>query len=418
MEIKLNPVLQRAQLLVEHKRYAEAERELRQLLMQEPGHLLAQLMLTEALLEQEKVKEAEESVHAALSLEPGASIVHYTHARVLYAREKNRAAIEAVQQAIALDPDDAAYYGLLAAMQMQERQHEEALASAEKGLSFDPEHVLCLNIRSRMLFKLNRKQEAVQTIDKALEQDPSNAATHANYGWAWLEKNDPQQALEHFRTALQLDPNLDFAREGMKEALKGRYWVYRQYLKYAFWMGNQSSKQQWIFIIGLYVAFRVLRSVADTHEQLAPFLAPLLILYLLFAFSSWLMQPLGNLFLMLNTYGRYMLSEGERRTASYVGASLAVSVLGFAGWGITGLVGLMGLGVLGFSMMIPLGSMDRPSKPKNKRFLLVYTLMLLAVGLAAVSLALLRNDLGNPFTNIYLLGIILYQFVANAKVKD
>jgi tetratricopeptide (TPR) repeat protein len=416
MEIKLHPALQRAQLLAEHKRFAEAERELRQLLAETPDHVYALYILAEILLEQERLADAEEVVHQVLHLEPASAPSHYLHARLLSAQDLPKKAIEGIQQAISLDPTDPDYHGIHAIILFSDRQYEAALEAAEKGLSFDPEHINCLNVRSRVLFKLDRKQEAVQTIDKALEQDPDNAVTHANYGWAWLEKNDPKQALEHFRTALQLDPTLDYAKEGMSEAMKGRYWVYRQYLRYAFWISNQSKRNQWIFLIGLYVAFRFIRSAADANEALAPFLMPLIVLYILFAFSSWLLGPLGNLFLMLNPYGRYALSEGDRRTAGYVGMALATSVAGFIGWGIMGNEGLMALGFLGFSMMVPLGSMNAPDKPKDKRFLTIYTLGLLLVGAGAVVLSLLNNSLTNGLSFVYLLGFMAYQWIANAKI--
>ncbi|EMR00631.1 lipoprotein NlpI [Cesiribacter andamanensis AMV16] len=343
-------------------------------------------------------------------------MVHYIHARVLYRQDRRKEAIASLHEAISLDPSDADYYGLLAAMLMDDLQFAPALEAAERGLSYDPEHVLCLNIRSRLLFKLDRKQEAVQTIDKALEQDPDNASTHANYGWAWLEKGDAKQALEHFRMALQLDPTMAYAKEGMKEALKGRYWVYRQYLRYAFWISNQSSKRQWIFIIGIYVIYRLVRSAAESNAELAPFLTPIILLYFLFVFSSWLMNPLGNLFLMLNTYGRYTLTESDRRAATFVGISLGISLLGFASWIATDLEGMLALGYLGFTLMIPLGSMDLPGKPKDRKFLNIYTLGLLLLGLGAVALALTSGELFNGCAILYLLGFFVYQWVANAKM--
>ncbi|WP_224995376.1 tetratricopeptide repeat protein [Cesiribacter sp. SM1] len=416
MEIKLHPALQRAQLLAEHKRFAEAERELRQLLAETPEHVYALYILAEILLEQERLADAEEVVHQVLHLQPASAPSHYLHARLLSAQDLPKQAIEAIQQAISLDPTDPDYHGMHAIILFSNRQREAALEAAEKGLSFDPEHINCLNVRSRVLFKLGRKQEAVQTIDKALEQDPGNAITHANYGWAWLEKNDPKQALEHFRAALQLDPTLDYAKEGMTEAMKGRYWLYRQYLRYAFWIANQSKRNQWIFLIGLYVAFRFIRSAADANETLAPFLMPLIVLYILFAFSSWLLGPLGNLFLMLNPYGRYALSESDRRTAGYVGMALATSVAGFISWAIVGNDGLLALGFLGFSMMVPLGSMNTPDKPKDKRFLVIYTLGLLLVGAGAVVLSLLSSNLTNGLSFVYLIGFMAYQWIANAKI--
>ena len=416
MELRLHPALQRAQLLAEHKRYTEAEREIRHLLAERPDEVMALIILTEILLAQEKLGEAEEAAQQLLQLEPASGISHYLMARLREAQERNREAIDAIQTAIRLDPTDPDYHGLHAIILFGDRQHDAALEAAEKGLSLDPEHLNCLNVRSRLLFKLGRKQEAVETIDKALEQDPDNAITHANYGWACLEKGDPKQALVHFRASLQQDPTLEFSKEGMKEALKGRYWVYRQYLRYSFWIGNRSKQQQWIFLIGLYVAFRFLRSVADSNENLAPFLWPLIGLYLLFAVSSWLMQPLGNLFLMLNTYGRYILTESERKAARMVGVALGISLLSFLIMAFTDSDTFFILGFVAFTLMVPLGSMDRPSRPKDRRFLRICTLAMLALGLGAALLEAADHGIAYTAFITYILGFLGYQFLANAKI--
>ncbi|MDB5311521.1 MAG: tetratricopeptide repeat protein [Gemmataceae bacterium] len=46
-------------------------------------------------------------------------------------------------------------------------------------------------------------------------------------GWALLHARQPAEALTHFREALRLDPTNEWARDGLIEALKARYWVYR-----------------------------------------------------------------------------------------------------------------------------------------------------------------------------------------------
>ena len=117
------------------------------------------------------------------------------------------------------------------------------------------------------LVRLGRKSEAVDTVNYALERDPESGFSHANQGWNCLHQNNPKQALDHFREALRLDPELEYAREGMVEALKARNPVYRAMLSYFLWMGRLSDRYQWGIVIGIYFGSRVLLNFARTYPD-------------------------------------------------------------------------------------------------------------------------------------------------------
>ena len=117
----------------------------------------------------------------------------------------------------------------------------------------DPENVFCLNTKSTAQLKLGHEEEAFQTVEGALNEDPEDSYTHTNYGWGLLQSGDVPKALHHFKEALRLDPSNNNARSGMIEALKAKYWFYKKFLSYQFWMQKKSSKFQWGFIIGIYI---------------------------------------------------------------------------------------------------------------------------------------------------------------------
>jgi tetratricopeptide (TPR) repeat protein len=177
-------------------------------------------------------------------------------------------AYRAVQEALRLDPADADSFALLSSIELARNRWLAALEAAEQALALNAEHVGAANLRAMALVRLGRKAEAMESVDYALGRAPDNAFSHANQGWNRLHQNDPLKAQEHFREALRLDPNLDYAREGMLEALKARNPVYRIMLAYFLWLGRQSSRFQWAFIIGIFFGGRVARSLSISQPAL------------------------------------------------------------------------------------------------------------------------------------------------------
>jgi tetratricopeptide (TPR) repeat protein len=290
-------------------------------------------------------------------------------------------------------------------------QFAAALESANQALEIDAENVLALNMRSTALNKLNRKSESFQTIEGALREDPNNAYTHANYGWGLLEKGDHKQALQHFNEALKSDPNQSYAQAGMLEAIKAANPFYRAFLRYSFWMGNLTAKYQWGVVIGIYVAFRIIRAIAEKNEGLQPFLYPLLIILGIIAFSTWIINPVSNLFLRFNKYGKLLLDKKEKLSSTLVAGSLL--------FGIAGLIVYLALkdnrfltiAVFGVAMMLPLGTMFSATKSKNA--LLYYAIAMAVVGLIAIAFTFATGEPLNGASNLFILAFIGYQWFAN-----
>ncbi|HMU12905.1 MAG TPA: tetratricopeptide repeat protein [Flavobacteriales bacterium] len=407
--------LRRALLLLRHARPAEAEKELRAQLEVVPDDTQALLLLSHALSEQDKHKEAVAIAREAVAAAPDLDSAHYHLARALFGQRDLAEARRSAEEAVTLDPGDADNHGLLALILHHASAHEEALAAAERGLAIDPEHLGCLNVRSAELTHLKRHEEADSTIGKALELDPENPYTHSNTGWTALRRGDQARAMEHFREALRREPGLESARAGMVEALKSRYWIYRQWLKYVFWVGNLKPGVQQGLIIGAWILMRVLRSVADAVPALGILIWPLLIAYVVFALSTWVIEPLTNLLLRSNRFGRFLLRPDERITSTLTGISLVVAIAGGVllittddeRWVATGLFGLL--------MMIPLASMLREGKGRTVRVAAAVGLAL--CGIAGCVLAAASGEALNiPFV-IFAIGAILYQWIVALSAR-
>jgi tetratricopeptide (TPR) repeat protein len=323
--------VERASLLLYQGRHDLAEREIRCALTDNPNDALARAVLAKCLIQSSQYTEAVEEARLAIGCDPNLSLAYFTLALAYYQKNYFPEAEKAVREAILLDPCDPDNFALLSAILARQEKWTESLEAAEQGLENDAEHAWCANQRSMALVNLGRKSEASEATEEALSRDPEDAFTHATRGWGLLHEKDPKRAQEHFLEALRLNPNLDYARTGMVEAMKARYWLYRQILGYFLWVQRLSPRMRWAFIIGMYVLYQVVRVTAENKPELQPFLYPLMIAYAVFTLTTWTAVPLSNLFLRLNRFGRMALTPVQRRASFWVGVFVLLALVSL-GW--------------------------------------------------------------------------------------
>lgn len=404
-------IVSRAELLIQQQKFVEAEKLLKDVLSSDPNDVYVLTLLAEVNLQLKKIEGATALINSAIAINPEAAHLFYVKARIAIEKNEYDDAEKNIAQSLKLDPRDANYYALWASMKLARKQYDRALELANKTLELDSANLLGLNIRSTALLKLNKSTESFQTIEGALREDPNNAYTHANYGWNLLEKGEHRKALEHFREALKIDPNFEYAQAGMLEALKASNVFYRLFLKYSFWIGNLTAKYQWAVIIGFYFGFRMLRSLASSNETLRPYLTPLIILLGIIAFSTWIITPIGNLFLRLNKYGQHLLSKKELMSSNFVGISFLVFVIGVVCYFILIDDKFLTLAAFGFSMMLPYGAMF--AKTKYKHALIIYAGIMTVLGIAAVTNTFSTGQVFNGLTPVFIIGFVIFQWVAN-----
>ena len=219
-----------------------------------------------------------------------------------------------------------------------------------------------------------------------------HAVTHANQGWARMHAGDFRGALEHFREALRLNPSLEWARAGLVEALKARYPLYGLLLRYFLWMSTLSRRAQWAVILGGLFGFRALRALAANNPALVPWITPLLVLYGLFVFFTWTAEPLFNLLLRLNRFGRYALSDEEISASNWVGGAV-LAVLG-AGllYAFTRNPAMLGVVLAGALVVLLVSGVFRCPRGWPRTVMAVYTGAVAFLALASVPLTLANPD--------------------------
>jgi tetratricopeptide (TPR) repeat protein len=400
--------LERGLLLFEQGRHNLAEREFRRYLAAEPEDGCAHAVLSLALLEQEKLEEATHEAQEAIRCGPWMDIAHRAMAQVMLRRNRLPEALAAAEQAVGIDWDDADNFALLGSVHLERRDWPAALKAAEEALEVDAEHVGAQNLRAMALVNLGRREEAGLTIGEALHRQPDNPLTHANKGWALLHEGKPREAMEHFREALRLDPNLEWARQGMVEALKAKNIVYRGLLLYFLWMSRLSRRAQWGVIVGGFVGYQVLYGIVRNHPEAGVWVWPVIGAYIAFALMTWLGVPLFNLMLRLNRYGRMLLSRQDVVLSNWIGglllAAVALVVASFFGMEIG-----FELGLICVLMVIPVKGIFRADAGWPKKAMIAFTLALAGLGVAGFTV-------GGAFMVLFVLGVILSSWVSNAMM--
>ena len=406
----MNIHLERGKLLLAQNRLDEAERELKQALTKSPNDGYAMAWLAECYLSAKRFDEALELSQRAMGFSPNTPFLQYTLARAYFYNRRTKEARDTIKQALQQNPADPDFFLLLAHVAFYEEKWQEALDAAEQGLELDAENVNLVNIRAQALIKLNRKAEAADTIDYALHKAPENSYSHANRGWVAIEQGRFKEAQLNFREALRLEPNNEFARSGLKEAIKGTNVFYRALLKYFLWMAKMNERNRWAFIIGAYVLYRVLIAVAKNVPAIAPLLYPLIGFYILFALSSWIAVPISNLFLRLHPIGQHALNEDEKMASNIAGGLLGLALLSIVSYLLTDVQQLLFLSIVFGLLLIPAGGTFTVSEgTKARRSLTIYSLVLAGAGVAGA----LLPALGSWLLVVFAIGIFAYGWVAN-----
>jgi tetratricopeptide (TPR) repeat protein len=419
----MTPEYQRAQLLIEVRRYDEAAQALRRHLLEHPDDAHAHAQLAYCLIERKDYRAATEHAQQSVGLAPDSGFSHNALGYVLLCRNHFAEAHASADAALRADPHDEDNYRLRASIRAHQERWSEALADAEAGLAVDPEDTGCLNLRAQCLMRLGRRSEAARSVETALQRHPDNAASHATHGWTLLENGEPDAAMHHFREALRLEPEFGYARQGIVHAMKARHFIYRIFLGYIFWMMRLSPRARWGVVIGGVIGANVVDGLSSQYPAWAPVLQPLFWAYVAFAIMTWLAMPLFSLLLRTSRFGRLALSTDETRGANLLGAGLLL-LLGFLAAAITtGDVRLWEATIRAGLLLVPLSAVYLlpPGMPRVLMALVTAGLALLALirclNVREVNGETMSNILGNAAGVLFLLGFIGSQLLANVLMN-
>ncbi|GBF48520.1 tetratricopeptide TPR2 repeat-containing protein [Leptospira ryugenii] len=405
---------EKIEVYFKQKNFSKAEKELSAMLSQNPREALIFIYFAQLYNLKKEYPKGHVAIDNALAISPNDPYAFNIKSILYYNQQKYSEAEKYIKKAIELVPEFASYHGHLAEIKIQRKQFNDALEIANLALSIDPEDTLALNARSQALVKLNRNPEAFKTIEGALRNDPNDPYTHANYGWGLLEAGDYKKAQMHFKEALTQDPNFEYAKEGLSESLKATYFIYRIFLKYSFFISNQTAKFQWMYFLGFFLLVRSLKTIAKLNENLQFFIYPILVVLGIFAFSTWLIPPIANLILRLHPLGLHLLNPKEKWSANFVAVSLFLFFSGILLCLFFQEYHFASLSIIGFCLIAPLGNMFQSTK--YPKVLPIYACILLILGMSAISLSLVERELFNVFTMVFVFLFIGFTWLYNFLV--
>jgi hypothetical protein len=206
------------------------------------------------------------------------------------------------------------------------------------------------------------------------------------------------------------------------ESIKAGNPLYAIMLKYFLWMAKLPDGARWGILIGGYLGSRLLAGVARANPDLAPWVLPLRVLYVVFALLTWLAQPLFNLMLFVHPMGRHALDRDQRAQASWVGCCLVLGLGTLALWLIANrdlnyLIAALVFGLL----TLPVSAVYLCEEGWPRRAMAGIALGLAAVGLFwTVVVCLVQPLPGSPLEGLaggalglFFIGVFLSQWVAN-----
>lgn len=376
-----HPILQRVELLISQGRTEDANKQIRSFLEDDPTSEYGRYLLAFILYFQGKSKESEQLTLQLQQDDPENSAYLALLTEINLREEELEAAEQKGNMLLQMSPYEVQFHNLMSRIKFAQRYFDSALKYANSALEIDPENLEALNQKTLIAGILGDKQSAKNTILEALEKNPEDPYTIANHANQLLKEGKVKESLERFKEALNLNPTNSFARYGMQEAMKSKFFLYKLFYKYFDLMGRLTANGSWGFVIGTYVLYRVLNYISRTNEVLSPIATPLMYLLLAFFILSWIINPLMNLYLMTNKYGRLLLDDDDKKMAQYTGASLLISLIGFGFYlTIGGETNLMA-GIFFVGMMIPLGSFLAPYDVAKKKKLTMFTIGILVLGI-------------------------------------
>lgn len=371
--------LYRGYLLLEQQRFEDALAVFRQSLLSAPEGKAAHLGAARALFHLGRLEEAKKEAQAAILADPEDGYCHRLLGQILYELGRWEEALIVLEESLELEPEEAATYGLRTHVLCDLVRWQEALNTAEAGLGHEPECVSCLTGRARALVGLGSPVTAGDSLFAALKENPEDPWLHAGAGWAALAAKDRDKALLHFSEALRLDPELDWAREGMMEALRTKYRFYRWVFSYFAWMARLTPGQRWGVIISGYLFSRVLLAAGKSYPALIPILGIVGLVFLTFVYLSWTGRALANILLALNPNGRFLLDEDDRleaRGAGFLWGLGAVALL--LQWSTS--LDCWFLALLCFVQVPPLSAYFECEKGRSRQILGALNSMLVVAG--------------------------------------
>ena len=208
-------MIEKAISLHQKGQLAEAERQYRKILTQNPKNADALHLLGLIEADRKNFAVAVDMIDRAIEIQPNNAVFFSNRGNTLQEMKRLDEALVSYELALAIKPDYAEALNNLGNTLQQLKRLDEALASYDRALAIKPDYVDANYNRGNTLKKLKRLDEALASYDRALAIKPDYADAHYNRGNTLQEMKRLDEALASYERALVTKP--DYA-----EALNNR----------------------------------------------------------------------------------------------------------------------------------------------------------------------------------------------------
>ncbi len=308
----------RAQLLRERGRHEESVATLLTHLVHQPEdpHAFIELALNRMDMPGQ-MNQALDDARTATGLTPGEPFPLSLQSRILSQLERPKEALALADSALSIDPEFGHAWNSKCLALTGLSRWQGAESCARTALELDADDETASNLLAHVLRMQNRLDESDDEARRRLARDPENAFSFANAGWSALQRGKIEEAENHFKEALRIDPQMEHARDGLKQAYRARSAFFRLFLKWSFFLQRFNEGNRVAVVIGMVVGFKILRALAASLHPLL--VIPLALAYYLFVFGSWLSEGLANFLLLKDPVARLSLDRSEKIEGAAVG---------------------------------------------------------------------------------------------------
>jgi predicted O-linked N-acetylglucosamine transferase (SPINDLY family) len=211
----VSDALARGMAQLQEGKLAEAEQSFRKVLRRERRHFGALNLLAAVLIQLRRYEEAEPFLRAALAIDPNSEPTLYNCGVTLIELKRPAEAVQSFDRALAIAPDNAQTLRNRGAALRALRRLEAALHDFDRALSLEPNDAEAHSNKAGVLYDLGRFEEAIAACDAALSCNPRRPQAWSGRAAALEALGRWQEALSAYDTALRLDhriPAVWFAR--------------------------------------------------------------------------------------------------------------------------------------------------------------------------------------------------------------
>lgn len=210
----------RAQTLIDIRRYDEAVELLSRHLGAEPDDWSALCLLSQAHLATDRDRDALAAAKRAAALAPSEEWPFRLQALALLALGRPKKAVPLAERSAANAPGLWQPLHTLTGVYLAAGRKRRADEAAQRLLAAAPNEAEAVLRAAEVSRAMKRHKRAAALTDRALALDPTSAVVHNDWAVAMLEGRRHSEALRGFSTAAALDPRLSVAAQNFQLALR------------------------------------------------------------------------------------------------------------------------------------------------------------------------------------------------------